>query len=205
MTHDPHPTAEEIHDLGEGFFEWSAFDPACKADLYSHAFLHDGKLALIDPIALTPSALEALTHIAPPSLVLLTNGNHERHTPWFREHFHIPTASSVHAIPELSTKPEIILEAQPTFYGLQIISLPGGGPGEVAFFDPASRTLLVGDALIHLDPKGLEILPDRYCANAPLLKQSLRPLLKLDIRRLLFAHGTPLTTQPLQALGTLLS
>jgi hypothetical protein len=66
--------------------------------------------------------------------------------------------------------------------------------------------MIVGDAVIHLDSeKGLEFLPDKYCADAEQNRASLRKLLNFDFRFLTFAHGMPVTSRAKGKWSALLS
>jgi len=153
---------------GEGFSTWHAYDPACKAELWSTSFSSPEGTVLFDPIDWpkdTPLP-------ASPVRMVRTNGNHDR------------SCADLAA----ETKGQIS-ETVPEFTALP---LPGAGEGETAFFHPPSGTLVVGDALIHLAPHGLMPLPDKYCTDPALLRQSLRRLLDLPIQRIFFAHGDPI-------------
>ena len=50
--------------------------------------------------------------------------------------------------------------------------------------------LVIGDAVTNLD--GLQILPEKYCADLPLLLNSLRALRALQFDIACFAHGLPI-------------
>ena len=54
--------------------------------------------------------------------------------------------------------------------------MPGGSPGETAYH--AAGVVVIGDAVTNLD--GLQILPEKYCADLPLLINSLRDLRALE-------------------------
>ena len=153
---------------GEGFSTWHAYDPVCKAELWSTSFSSPEGTVLFDPIDWpkdTPIP-------ASPLRIVRTNGNHDR------------------SCAELAAKMKgQISETVPQFTAL---ALPGAGEGETAFFHSLSGTLVVGDALIHLAPHGLMPLPDKYCTDPTLLRRSLRRLLDLPIRRIFFAHGDPI-------------
>jgi hypothetical protein len=65
--------------------------------------------------------------------------------------------------------------------------------------------MLLGDAVIHTSTeRGLELLPDKYCADAKQNRASLRNLLQFDFHTLTFAHGAPVTTHAKQKLSALL-
>ena len=85
----------------------------------------------------------------------------------------------------------------------QIVALPGAGPGEIALI--GHGVACIGDALIHLPPDGLRILPEKYCADPAQLRRSLRKLLSCDFQVMTFAHGAPLTGSPRTKLEQLLA
>ena len=89
--------------------------------------------------------------------------------------------------------------------GFLPIPLPGAGEGETAFFHNSTGSLVLGDALIHLTPHGLMPLPDKYCTDPLLLKNSLAGLLRFPIRRIFFAHGDPILSSPLPLLSKILT
>ncbi|NBS84954.1 MAG: hypothetical protein EBS59_09745, partial [Verrucomicrobia bacterium] len=70
MSLDPQP----LQDHGEGFFTWHAFDPACKAELWSTAFFGPENTILFDPIEWPKVTAKPKA----PILIVQTNGNHDR-------------------------------------------------------------------------------------------------------------------------------
>lgn len=153
---------------GNGFSTWHAYDPACKAELWSTSFSSPEGTVLFDPIDWPePSPLPS-----PPVHIVRTNGNHDR---------------ACHGLIE-KTKGRMT-SSPPKF---QAIPLPGAGEAETAYFHPATRTLVVGDALINLAPHGLMLLPEKYCTDPSGLKKSLHKLLDFPIQRIFFAHGDPI-------------
>ena len=87
---------------------------------------------------------------------------------------------------------------------LHVLDVAGAGPGEIALRHPAG-SLHVGDALIHAEPYGFSLLPDKYCEDPKKMRASLRKLLQEEFRLLLFAHGTPLVTDARKRLAELLA
>ena len=61
----------------------------------------------------------------------------------------------------------------------------------VFHFPGDGGTIVVGDAVINLDPYGFSLLPAKYCADQKLMRRSLRQLLDFSFARFLFAHGMP--------------
>ena len=153
---------------GSGFSTWHAYDPSCKAELWSTAYFSGDSTILFDPI-------DWPKETPPPSgsiWIVKTNTNHDRNCAVLTQSFSI----------QLSNLPS---EFRP-------IPLPGGGEGETAYWHETSSTIVVGDALINLPPKGLTLLPEKYCTDPSLLKINLRLLLALPIQRIFFAHGAPI-------------
>ncbi len=195
-----------ILKVAPGVATWSVYSEDCKTDCFGHAHVHQGNLVLIDPIL--PASLEIweqILKLGTPNLIILTNGNHERHARKFAKEYDLPIAASIEATPELSRKPDIILDGQPKIQGLRPIACPGGGAGETALFSDSTKTLLVGDSIINLPSTGFQLLPDKYCTDPVRLKQSLATLLNLPFEHLLMAHGIPLTNSPKTKLRQLLS
>ena len=88
--------------------------------------------------------------------------------------------------------------------GFETIPLPGAGENETAYFHHASRSLIIGDALINLCPDPLMLLPAKYCTNPDLLKNSLNRLLELPVQRIFFAHGAPILQDGVGRLKTVI-
>ena len=176
MNHFPQPVA--IH--GQGFFTWHAYDPACKAELWSTGFTNAHGTTLFDPIHWP----EPSSPPPAPVLIVKTNANHDR------------------ACADLANKWQAILTDRPP--GFTSIPLPGAGEAETAYFHRPSGSLVLGDALINLAPHGLMLLPDKYCSDPALLPKSLGSLLHLPIRRIFFAHGDPILQSGRERIQTLL-
>ena len=73
---------------------------------------------------------------------------------------------------------------------MESVALPGFGPGETAFF--YDGVLILGDALINLEPEGLRLLPEKYREEKRKSIRSLAALNPLKPQVLLFAHGHPI-------------
>lgn len=165
---------------GGGFSTWHAYDPACKAELWSTCFCSAHGTTLFDPIEWPKES-----PLPPgPVRIVRTNGNHDRD--W--------EALANRTQGKFSAGSDEFVS----------ISLPGAGEGETAFFHPPSGTLVVGDALIHLAPHGLMLLPDKYCTDPAGLKRSLRKLLDLPVQRIFFAHGDPILQDGVERIRQLL-
>ena len=165
---------------GDGFFTWKAYDPGCKAELWSTGFTSPEGTVLFDPIDWPKDSPRPQA----PVWIVRTNGNHDRNS-----------NDLCHATATLVKEPK----------GFSSIPLPGAGEGETGFFHNPTGSLVVGDALVNLAPHGLMLLPDKYCTDSLLLKKSLRRLLDLPVRRIFFAHGDPILQDGIERIRKLIA
>jgi len=172
---------EPLTSHGLGFSTWHAYDPSCKAELWSTLFTNSRESVLFDPIPWPKG------NPMPPAPVIIvqTNANHDR--------FSKELAGAVYG--------KIESEAR----GFEKVPLPGAGEGETGYFHPETRTLVLGDALINLAPHGLALLPDKYCTDPAKLRESLRLLARLPVERIFFAHGAPIVHDGTSRIRELLS
>lgn len=190
--------------INSHLLEWFAYSEDSKTDCFSHAYISDGKVLLIDPVLPDAATVKAIQTLGKPCAVLITNGNHERFSRTIGDLLKVPIAAPAFAIKELSFKPDVIVDDLQQIHGMVPISLEGAANGEHAYYCPAQKILFIGDALINLPKTGLQILPDKYCADVKKLKISLQKLLKLDLDLIAFAHGETLSN-PLPQLKKLLA
>lgn len=184
------PCAQEIEVLFPRVWRWSAYSVHHKVELTSHAVMTEVGLIVIDPIPLDEAQQVRLETGAPVQGVIITNANHFRATGQWRGKKIYTASLDLVGEPNL----EILDPESLNVLGLQIISLPGGPGGEIALFDSEKKLLIMGDALVNLPTRGLEVLPANYCDDEPLLRKSLANLLALNFDRLLCAHGSPIMT-----------
>ncbi len=195
--------AAEIQEVLPDLHLWQAFSPQAKVDLTSHALACGDQLYLIDPIRLTKSGLiqlEALQQKV--SAILLTNGNHERDAAFYRDRYDVP----IFAQPEAAA--EISIATQPfpnTLKGLEVLSLPGAGAGEVGLYHREKKLLILGDIVINLDSFAFAPLPDKYATDAREMRRSLQSLAVLDVSTICFAHGLPIVGNASQRLAEILT
>lgn len=196
--------ASEIHIVSPSLAVWQAYEPAVKCDLTSCARRFGDDLVFIDPIPLAKSALAELTAEATPLAIILTNGNHARAAAEFRDRYSIPILAHPAAEAELGLSIDLPLDDGDTALGrLEVVEISGAPRGEIALH--GEGVLHAGDALIHLEPMGFSLLPDKYCADAPEMRRALGKLLRFDFEVLTFAHGLPLVSQARRRLENLLA
>ena len=172
-----------------GVHRWAAFSPAHKVELAAHSVWEGRTLLIFDPIPLAAEVFDWFPTPQAPDAVVLTNGNHERDAARWRELFPLPIWAAPETEPVLDGVRRWDV-AHPPFPGWRIIPLPGGAPGESAWFCPAKSLAVFGDAVVNLPGRGLELLPAKYCRDAAELRESLRGLPEFD--HAVFAHGEPL-------------
>jgi len=183
----------EVVRIAENVVAWQGYNPDVRCDCGSCACRVAEGWIVFDPVPLAESAWAALLAEAPLFAVALTSRNHQRESLALRAThgvaIHAPTGARGEVEADLWMSPGSELG------GFCLIDLPGGATGESAWCD--GRTLVIGDALIHLN--GLEWLPDKYCADANLLKKSAAALASLEFERMCFAHGRPLAGEEARA------
>ncbi len=197
--------ADEVDAVTEGVCIWQAYDANVKCDLTSAALRIGESLVLVDPIALSAAGAQDLESYGRPALVVCTSGNHARAADHFRRHYRIPIAGHAEAESESGLSFDTtITEGTRLLEAIEVCTLPGAAAGEIALATP-DGVVCVGDALIHLPPEGLRILPDKYCADPKELRTSLRKLLRWDFRVLTFAHGWPLAVSARERVASLIA
>lgn len=171
-----------------GVFRWSAYSPAHKVELTSHAVWDGTRCVVFDPIPLPEGT------VIPgrwPDRIVLTNENHGRDAAAWCARFKIDAWASSEADLDLDL-PDLRRwdDSAGPLEGWDLIRLPGGPGGETAFHFPARSLVVFGDAVVHLPGRGLELLPDKYCQDPARLRASLRQLPTFE--NAVFAHGDPL-------------
>ena len=193
--------ADEIQQVSEGLWFWQRFQPSVKVDCSSCAVRVGVGLTLVDPIPLDVGAMEELCALGEIKAIVATNGNHDRAVSELRDRFAVP----LFAHPAVGFAIDRgMRDGDKIFDYLEVVEIPGGGPGEIALYDPRGR-MIVGDALTNLDPTGLALLPAKYCADEDEMRGSLRKLLRYPIEILTFAHGLPLVSRVRSRLEVLLA
>lgn len=200
------PQASELLRLSDSLWLWQVYDPKVKSDLFSTGIKTNARFFLIDPIPLTPSCLKEMA--APPgrTSVLVTNSNHPRAAEDFARELNAPIFAAKAVVGEFSTAgATAIVDGGEIGPGVSAIAIEGGAAGETSFhFADEGGTMVVGDALINLEPYGFSLLPAKYCSNQKFMRRSLQRLLNWSFERLLFAHGTPILADAHERLDRLL-
>jgi glyoxylase-like metal-dependent hydrolase (beta-lactamase superfamily II) len=191
--------ATQVDQIQPGVYRWNVYSPEHRCDLTSHAVQHGFQLLLFDPIPVSPEVLDWFPP-GPPTAILLTNRHHERAALEWRARFDIPIwASDGSGI--VTPGVRSWGTAAFPFRDWTAVALPGGSPGETAFRLAARSLVVIGDAVVNLADRGLEVLPDKYCSDPQRLRQALGGLVKTPFERALLAHGSPLLNRASDRIG----
>ncbi len=192
----------EIHHLSATLSIWHRYDPMVKADLFATTLKTSGGICLVDPIRVDSEGLAELLGDHEAAAILITNANHARDAESFSQRLSVPVyAGGAAKIPGAAP-----LDCGTKLPGdLQIITVDGAAPGEIAIFDERDGgTIVMGDALINFGSSGFAFLPAKYCGDHKQMRKSLRKLSEYSFERMLFAHGTPILSGARQRFLTLL-
>lgn len=197
---------ECLPPLAPGVRRWQAFHPGIRVEWGCHALRgRDGRWVMIDPIG-GPDALGwdmAGRHVV--AAVVATNGNHERAAlAWAGQGAHAPAFLAPPGS-GLSFPPwhELVPGAS-WIDDWEVVDLAGGGPGEVALRVPSLDLVVLGDAVVNLPGRGLELLPAKYCSDPDRLQAGLAALVARPFERALLAHGEPLASRASSCIQCLL-
>jgi glyoxylase-like metal-dependent hydrolase (beta-lactamase superfamily II) len=198
--------ADEYQALRDTLYYWSVYEPAVKCEIGCAALKLPSGWVVADPVPLADAAWQELLALAPLRAILLTNGNHVRDTIALRAKHQVPVVTAADTRRDLEElRPDITLLPGELLYGITAIAIPGATPGETAFHSKTG-VMILGDAVINTSTeRGLEFLPDKYCADAQQNRASLRQLLEYDFHTLTLAHGAPITTRAKEKLSVLLN
>jgi hypothetical protein len=134
--------------------------------------------------------LPQLLDAGPPTAIVITNANHERDTDHWRRLLSVPAWISPLAqvtLPNLHRFPP----GPGAWHGWDLQPLQGGAPGEIAFRQPTLHLAILGDAIVNLPDRGLEMLPAKYGTDPSRLANDLLQWCAVPFDRLLVAHGNP--------------
>jgi glyoxylase-like metal-dependent hydrolase (beta-lactamase superfamily II) len=191
-----------LTEIATGLRRWTAWHEEWRQDVGSLAVDTDDGLVLIDP-------LDPPRGLGRPAHVLLTCHWHARSTKSGDVWAH------ARAVRMLANRGVDV--SRPFTPGDQ---LPGGiqafgtpRPGEVVYWLPRQRAVVVGDVLLGAGAKPcdtgapLRLCPERWLGKATHddLRESLGPLLALPVSRVLVSHGEPVLRRGAAALADALA
>jgi glyoxylase-like metal-dependent hydrolase (beta-lactamase superfamily II) len=182
-----------------GIWRWVAYHPEWEQDVACAVIDSRAGFVLVDPLLPAgrkgEAALRGLEARGKPPAIVLTVFYHQRSagdivdripgtTLWVEK-------TGVDKVESTVTHPFRAGDALPG----GLVSHATARPDEVVLWEPASRSMIVGDVLLGRGDEGIEFCPDSWlpdCVDGPDLARSLRPLLDLPVERVLPGHGDPL-------------
>ena len=185
-----------MREIVEDVLTWTWFSERHGYDFNGYLIRHsDGNLC-IDPAELDHSTLEEIAAEGV-ARVLLTNRNHSRAANKVRGRTGAPTAihpnDAAHAQGEGAEIDEDLVIGD-TVGPLEVVDASGKSPGEVAFYWPERRTLIVGDTVIGNPPGACALPPDHVVDDCQRLQENVRRLLEFDVDTLLVGDGVSILT-----------
>ena len=178
-------------ELAPGLRRWTAHHREWNEAVGSVALESDAGLVLIDP-------LEPPPELRRPEHVLLTVFWHYRSTPELESRRVWASARTVRALANRGVTVTDPIAAQAELpAGVEAVE--SARHGELVYWLPAHRALVVGDVLLGAGAKPrptdapLRLCPERWLGKATHddLRHSLRPLLELPVEMVLVSHGAP--------------
>lgn len=184
---------------------WPWFSERHGYNFNGHLIRHADGNVCIDPVPAGASDMQTLARIGV-GHILVTNRNHSRAANAVREQ--TGAATAIHADDAEHARREgmhvdTTLRPGERIGPLTVIAAPGKSPGEVAFYWPDRRVLVIGDAVIGNPPGRVALLPERVVDDPERLRRSVRALLELDFDVLLLGDGVSIledAKRPLQEL-----
>ncbi len=172
---------------------WSVFVPDKGYAFNGYAVATEEGTIVIDPPEPGADGWQAIDLLEPFAGVWITNRNHSRAAAAFRDRY----GSAVHAHEAdcawLVAGADRKLRGDERLPGdVELIHVPGKSPGEIAFYLPRSRALVVGDVVIGVPPGELSTYPDKVIDDREELLRSAARLLEYDFDALLLCDGEPL-------------
>lgn len=196
--------ADNLTEVFPGIWEWGAYSPEHRVELTSHAVRTPAGWLVFDPIPLREDLRQSFLAGKPVAGVVMTNANHVRSVrEWSRA-----LGCPVWGRPGVDHEGVVFEAIEPgpgrgIWHGWTVVDLAGGAPGETAFLHPAFDLAVVGDAVVNLPGRSLEVLPDKYCADPARLRRALAGLAGMAFGRLMLAHGPPLRERAAEQVGRL--
>lgn len=198
-------------EIAPGIGRWVAFHPEWKEDVGCAAIDSGGRLVLVDPLLPVgpegEAALRGLEALGEPPAIVLTVFFHERSAGDIADRIAGTTLwverAGVAKVESPVTNP--FRAGDPLPGGL--VSFATARADEIVLWDPASRSLIVGDVMLGRGPQGIELCPDSWLPDGigtSDLARSLLPLLDLPVVRILPGHGEPVVQKTHQRLKRLL-
>lgn len=196
-------------ELRPGLWRWTAHHEEWKKEVAAVAVASESELVLIDPILVGDQWDQLGRALGKRQLhVLLTIHWHARSTAGVADRFDDARvwahSRNRAAVERRAPMTDVFKLGDPLPAGL--VALEARPRSEVLYWEPRSRALIVGDALLGDGEKGsgLHTCPASWLPESTdlaELRKALRPALDLPIELVLPSHGAPVLSDAKQALA----
>lgn len=195
----------KLEQVAPGLRRWSAWHSEWRQEVGSVAVDTPDGLVLIDPLDPPPE-------VRSPAHVLLTVHWHARSAGELPAERVFAASREVRKLKNRGVTVTDAFEKDPELPG-GIKALPTAREGEVVYWLPQQKAVVVGDVLLgagakpHATSEPLRLAPENWLEGATRkqLIKSLLPLLDLPVERILVAHGDPVLQGGKEALRTLIA
>ena len=172
-----------------GIWSWSQWQPDRNLD-FNGFFIEtaDGNL-VVDPVEPDEATLADLRERGV-ATVLITNRDHERASAAVVEATGAKVVASELDAPLLTRPPDRTVRPGELVHGWRVIGLDGcKTAGEIALFERARNTAIVGDVMWGMPAGALTLMADKKLLDAPRAVLSLRQLRATGLKHLLVGDG----------------
>ncbi len=184
-----------LEQVVNGVWSWSVLSEEKGYPFNGYAVATEEGPLLIDPPDPGREGWAAFDSLAPFQGVWVTNRNHSRAAARFRERYGTPVWAHEQDAERLEAGADRQLRSEDTIAGeIEVVHVPGKSPGEVAFYLPGRRALIVGDLVIGVPPGELSTYPDDVLDDKRELYRSVEKLLGYEFDALLLSDGEPVPT-----------
>ena len=179
-----------MNEIIPDVYTWSIFSDEKGYTFNGFAVITTVGTILIDPPLSEDLDWAALDELSPHHAVYITNRNHSREARKFADRYKIPLRihesdrAQAEAEADEATNTDGSLSTE-----LQILHLPGKSPGEIGFYLPRQKAMIVGDVVIGVPDDELSIYPPEKIDDMDELFRSARKLLDYDFDALLLCDG----------------
>jgi glyoxylase-like metal-dependent hydrolase (beta-lactamase superfamily II) len=206
----------EVEELAPGLWRWTAFHEEWKAVVGCVFQETEDAISLVDPLVPSEDRERFLAALdrdversALPVHVLVTIYWHTRSAAELADRYgaEVWTPSGSRSAVERRAGRVRAFRAGDLLPG-EIEAFRTARRAEVVYYLRASRTLVPGDVILGADGGGLQLCPDSWLPGTTgrdKLRESLQPLLRIAVERVLVSHGEPVLEGGAAALRELLS
>lgn len=180
---------------------WSVFSEQKGYAFNGYAVSTEAGTVLIDPPDPGADGWGTIDLLEPFAGVWVTNRNHSRAAAVCRERYGVAVWAHRADADRLEAGADRTVAGGERLPGeIEVIHVPGKSPGEIAFYLPRARAVVVGDVVIGVPAGALSTYPDAVIDDREQLERSAARLLDYDFDALLLCDGEPLPTGGKQTL-----